>query len=43
MAAVAVAALCGVRQVRHLRDMLTGGAFRTERVVQLDADDYDRL
>jgi uncharacterized membrane protein YdjX (TVP38/TMEM64 family) len=40
-AAVSVAALCGVRKVRHIREMMTGDGFRTGRVLRLDANDYD--
>jgi hypothetical protein len=44
-AAVGAAALCGVRQLRHFREMITGmngRNFKAEQVLRLDADDYDR-
>src|SRR5271169_3280781 len=48
-AAVGAAALCGLRQVRHFREMIrggnsmTGGDFMNGPVLRLDADDYERF
>jgi NhaP-type Na+/H+ or K+/H+ antiporter len=42
-AAVALAAVSGIRKLRHLRDMLTGeaGGRMSRQYLQLNSDDYD--